>query len=465
MREAFAERNGERSNLQPDTAKWFCRNGGATVLAVAVLSACIAGIVGYFQWDWIKDPDESVVVTLRNLGLLAAALPTITLAIWRTSVADDQAASARIQADIAHSRLLDERYQQAVSLLGSKLPATRAGSVFALARLAHEYPDQYLSQTVKLLCAFAQSPPAYSGGEDDQDTERSTPEPYRHDVAAAVRKATELARKLPELNRNSSSVDNPPCRLKLDRAKMARLELDEINLSNADLSSADLENANLRDANLNGTTLTEGKLKNAILDWADLRGADLTDADLDGAYLTRADLDGANLTRATLVKANLRNANLKQADLRQADLKQANLEGADLERANLSCQVELSEEALSEEDIPFADGTGAKLFKAILRNACLDGANLRGADLTNADLDGAKLRGADLTDASLRGAYLRRADLTAATLVEANLRASKLRESDLSGANLQGASLDEADLTGADLTGASVDGAVGLTNS
>ena len=58
----------------------------------------------------------------------------------------------------------------------------------------------------------------------------------------------------------------------------------------------------------------------------------------------------------------------------------------------------------------------AKLMRANLSQALLEGADLRGADLSFANMRGASLRGADLKGSKLYGTDLRDADLSGAQL-------------------------------------------------
>ena len=99
---------------------------------------------------------------------------------------------------------------------------------------------------------------------------------------------------------------------------------------------------------------------------------------------------------------------------------------------------------------------GAKLFKAELQGADLEGAKLQGADLTEAQLQGANLAGAQLQGAVLWEAKLQGANLAGAQLKTANLEGA-LEGVELSGAQLQGAILLKAQLQYTDLSGAKLD--------
>ena len=120
---------------------------GMAPLAILALAAVI--VVSVFFWDETED--------IRNVGLVVAAVIALPVAIWRSRVAERQA-------DTAHRDLLDGRFQHAVEMLGSSLPAIRVTGMNALRRLAAEYPDSYGGRVEELFDALRQFPV-----EDDHD--------------------------------------------------------------------------------------------------------------------------------------------------------------------------------------------------------------------------------------------------------------------------------------------------------
>ena len=99
------------------------------------------------------------------------------------------------------------------------------------------------------------------------------------------------------------------------------------------------------------------------------------------------------------------------------------------------------------------DVDGWENMKANFSNQDLSYANLSGAYLHGADFSGANLRYAYLCGAYLRNADLSRADLSDAHLCGANLRNADLRGADLCDANLSGADIRGANLSNANLLG------------
>lgn len=97
----------------------------------------------------------------------------------------------------------------------------------------------------------------------------------------------------------------------------------------------------------------------------------------------------------------------------------------------------------SNQDLSYANLSGA-----YLHGADFSGANLRYAYLCGAYLRNADLSRADLSDAHLCGANLRNADLRGADLCDANLSGTDIRGADIGGADIRGANLSNADLSG-----------------
>ena len=121
------------------SVSWFWRwrgyivGGGAIICAVAVavaLPRLFAFEVNY--WSWLAG-DDSGSATISNVALVLAGAIALSLAVWRARVASRQA-------DTAQQGLLDERYQKGAEMLGSQVNAVRLGGIYALERLARDYP-------------------------------------------------------------------------------------------------------------------------------------------------------------------------------------------------------------------------------------------------------------------------------------------------------------------------------------
>ena len=243
-------------------------------LTLIVLVAVLA--LSFLFWDWLRG-DESGSTTIRNLGLVLAAIVALPLAIWRSKVAERQADTAQRQSETAQRGLLNERYQKGAEMLGSQVLAVRLGGIYALARLAREHPADYHTQIMSLLCAFARNPPP-AGKEDAKVREdvQAVMTTVRERSAAEIEKI-KLERKLREDIQAVMTAVGKRGKAQIEREKQEnyRLDLSGANLKRAVFADANLEGALLAGANLKGATLTIARLKIADLQGADLAGANL----------------------------------------------------------------------------------------------------------------------------------------------------------------------------------------------
>ncbi len=304
-------------------------------LLVAIAAVPLVAIATtVYCWDWLQGAGESNSATLRNIGLIIAALIALPLALWRSWV-------AQRQADTAQQSLVNERYQRGAEMLGNSNLSVRLGGIYALQSLAGEHPELYHIQIMRLFCAFVRQT---TESEEDTGTEPI----IREDIQAVMDAIGFRGKKGISLEKNARWEE--------------RFQID--------LSAADLRKYNLRGMNLAG----------AILGKTNLSGAKLTDAKLHGAYLLDADMSGAILFHATLSKSSLLNAKLPHADLSYANLKCARLGGANLSDAtlykadltgaylldaNLSGVKLVVEDMSSGEKIPATGLTQAEFDKAV----------------------------------------------------------------------------------------------------
>jgi uncharacterized protein YjbI with pentapeptide repeats len=292
--------------------------------------------------DWI-----AILVTALP-GL--AALIAVGFTYATVKATENQVQIARQGQSTAQQGQITDRYNAAITNLGSRSIDVRLGGIYALQRLMEDSPrDQ--STVIAVLCAFVRD-------RAPSDIKPQKPVPPPADIQAAL---TVVGTRRTANDGRTTVVD-------FDHAQLASTQLSGAQLSAANFRLADLTSATLTRAHLTGAVLSDTDLMGA-----DLSGADLFHASLTGADLTGAVLDSANLRDAQLLAANLTSAELGDAILTDAGLFYANLTGADLASANLT----------------HADLTHANLTHADLTHACLTGAHLAGAHFTGADLTGA----------------------------------------------------------------------------
>ena len=322
---------GRMKWLTSGTAKFT-----AGVLVLLVLMVLIA-ILLWNSWLHPASTEEtSNSETLRNVGLLIGGVVALVFAIWRASVAERQAAAAQGQANVARDNLLNDRYQLGAEMLGSSILSVRLGGIYALQQLAHEYPEQYHIQIVRLFCAFARNPTDKEEDEDWRYAEKAfpgrNPPTLREDVQAVIAALGSRS----EIGRS------------LEEAQRLRLDFHGASLQGADLRRGTFDGANFHYANLI---------------YADLSSANLKRAEFFHSILCRAGFGGANMEGVHLVDVNL-----SWADLQRATCKEANVSG-DLSHVRLDG----------------AEFSCARFGYADLSNAVLRGTNLTGATFSTAE--------------------------------------------------------------------------------
>lgn len=254
--------------VRPASAWGGFRWGAALALIALLLAAIGLSIWTWFPeaWGWLSEKNsgesvESNSTTLRNAGLVVAGIIALGFAVWRGYIAHKQASTAQ-------QSLLNERYQKGAEMLGSETISVRLGGIYALQRLAEEYPKQYYIQVMKLMCSFVRLPP--------------------------------------ELGENSFGVV-------ISTESLSDLR-DDIQYALEAIVKCRQKGFHLEDENPRWN-LTFAKLRGAILTGANLSKFDLSGADLRSAYLMGANLDLANLQSTDLCKAYLNNATFNNANL------------------------------------------------------------------------------------------------------------------------------------------------------
>ena len=292
----------------------------------AMLSDCLNSV-----WDWLSTTEsdgtanrESGSTTIRNLGLVIAAVVALPLAVWRSKIAERQAF-------IAQQDLLNGRYQTGAEMLGSDVLSVRLGGSFALDRLADENPEQYHLQVMQLFCAFIRHPSGNAGNAAAPITEEaSTPDAWfdegyqegtltsgqqprvREDVQAIMDLLRKRSDKPITLEEKSGYM--PDLRgAYLQHAILARTKLDRAVFAGADLSYARLTGTSLQNAILRDT-----KLFGAMLSEANLSGATLAGADVSGAVLKNTNLSGTRFSDPNSGKT-ARGLTQEQLDVAHAD--------------------------------------------------------------------------------------------------------------------------------------------------
>ena len=283
-------------------------------VALIVLTLAIGVILSWVYWEDLRGGQDSLSTTIRNLGLVIGGVIAILLAMWRSKVAERQAA-------ISQQGLSNERYQKGAEMLGNAALSVRLGGIYALQRLAEEQPDKYHLLVMNLLCAFARVPTSDGGNKvrfQIQDGQEEENTPVRPDVQEAMQAIGLRSALGISLERAEKDFH-----LYLREAVLRGVQLREANLAKAWLTKADLSGAILPYADLSCARLRRVSLAGARLRYANLSNAWLWGADLSGAILQHANLSGADMcgrnARSSRYREPVRGLTQAQLDSARAD--------------------------------------------------------------------------------------------------------------------------------------------------
>ena len=247
------------------------------------------------QRDWVPIGALAVASLPGVAALIAVALTSQSIQQTNTQIQQtiSQLVQTNLQLQINEQGQITDRYNAAVTNLGSKSIDVRLGGVYALQRIMNDSPrDEHT--IVQVLCAFIRN---------------ATPATH-----SPTKSATDLLAALDVVG--TRPVTNH------DRAK------------GCDLRYADLAGANLDGADLARTNLTCANLDRASLIGANLRGADLHYTRFKSARLRTTHFAGA-----TAYYTDFRNADLRRSYLQFVDLVTSVVfDGADLQYSHWSAR-------------------------------------------------------------------------------------------------------------------------------
>ena len=245
-------------------------------LSIEIAATGIGLLILY--WDSLNG-GESASTTIRNVGLILAALVAFPIALWRGIVADNQSVAAQSQANAAQQSLRNERYQRGAEMLGNEVLAVRLGGIYALQRLAQEYPEEYHVQIMRLFCAFARNPTEDEEYDAKLDAEAVRFPRTREDVQEVLRAISK---------RNWSDVE-------LESIEKFYLDLRGANLQEILISGGNLYGAYFWGANLSGAGIEHVDLSYVTFLKADLSRVTFSDVDLFKSEFDESDLTDAEL--------------------------------------------------------------------------------------------------------------------------------------------------------------------------
>ena len=334
------------SSKRKDPGAWFDVILAIVASLVVILPIAIWGWA--CVWSWISDGDSNSG-TIRNVGLLVAALIAMRLAIWRSRVAQRQVTQTQNQVTTARLGLLNERYQKGAEMLGSENPTVRLGGIYALQRLAAEDPEGYNIQVMQMFCAFLRS------------NTRSRTESARNETV--ISGATIESKAYSEMDHDIQAIliaigTRSASQIAVESNAEYRLDLQGVKLFGERLITKDKLNfrrAHFHDADLSGFTLFEPDMASSFFIRTTLKGAALPGANLQAsvwqdADLRDAEIDGADLSGSLFWGVDFHRASLSNADISAAKFASSNNPSRNLTQSQLDLAI------ADPNDPPFLEG-------------------------------------------------------------------------------------------------------------
>ena len=338
---------------------------GFWIDVVLILAGLSVLLPVFFVWgwsssiDWITD-GESNSGTIRNVGLVVAAVIAMRLAMWRSRVAERQAGTAQ-------SGLLNERYQKGAEMLGSEILSVRLGGIYALQRLAEDHPEEYHVQIMRLFCAFTRHPtqdnsvvlsPAYFEAtrihEDWQFNLRLDVQAIME--AIAKRRASTIAHeKTDRFITDFRSAD-------LRQLLLEDMHLSDLYIIDADLSGASFSLCEIYDVEFSGANLSPARFAGAHIENVNWEGCSMIGVSFNDASCgPSVGLIYNDLTSASFVNANLTGVRFCESDLSEAKFFGANLSNTRFSRngmlvARNLTQAQLDQAVADPDNPPILDG-------------------------------------------------------------------------------------------------------------
>lgn len=391
-----------------------------TIAAIALGVGAILIVVG---WNWLQESPQNAETnsaTIRNIGLIVAALASGLLVMWRNVLATREADAAQRQVEIAErnaevtlsqTRLTRELAEQQHESGQRQAELVREQFETARAQAQQQYEMGQRQAEIAREQAEQQAEVARRLAEQQVELVRPQAEAAR-EQAAAMKQQAETAREQAGALREQVET----ARAAAERAQQDILE-DRYRQGTESLSN---ESATMR---MNGIDELyrlaleapepfPSQIIDRLCDFvrhSEVRDADArtTPEDIERAVKAAANIYQTlrQLDQATTVKLDFSQAALNRASLWEIDFSGATFEEAEFWGVQLSDAI-LVDAYLVEADLTGALFMGTNLAGANLGFSTAYLANFRRADLTGASLRSVGLAGADFTDAVLAGANL-----------------------------------------------------------
>ncbi len=248
------------------------------LIAITVIFAISLTVI-FFALSSIKELSIQEKIQYRNQALTTTAIIFLASAamfnayyaarraqaMHKNAIAAEKNLEIGIQnAKLNQDRLVAERFMAAIAQLGHEKIETRTGAIYALERVAQDFPNEHWT-IMEILTAFVRENAPIQSMQQVQQLEyvpavytsrrRSGARPSRphsdqnlHEESPKLR--TDIQAALAVIGRRNSLEDPKDQKLDLRNTDIRRADLLGVNLQQADLRGSDLSGADLRGADL-----------------------------------------------------------------------------------------------------------------------------------------------------------------------------------------------------------------------
>ncbi len=204
------------------------------------------------------------------------------------------------QIDIQIDQRVDDRFNSAISLLGSSETSARTGAIYALYELAIE-EEKYRSQIAQILCSHIRS----------KTNEKKYKKTHSERPSNEIQTTIDLLFKEEGLyEQDFARVDGFP-EANLSHAYLMGANFINTECQNANFTIAQCQNANFMGAQCQGANFIDAQCRRANFIDAQCQGADFMGVQCQGANFENSEFQGVNF-----ILANFENTKCQEANFR-----------------------------------------------------------------------------------------------------------------------------------------------------
>ncbi len=336
------------------------------VLTIIIYYACI--LIPDIS-HWVLNSYKEI--KLRDAG--AGVIAIIGLILFFIRLTKQQK-----QIDIQITQRVDDRFNLAISLLGSSETSARTGAIYALYELAIE-EEKYRSQIAQILCSHIRS----------KTNEKKYKKTHSERPSNEIQTTIDLLFKEKEeglYTQYFARVDGFP-KANLSHAYLMGADFTDAWCRGADFTDAQCQGAIFMNARCQKADFLVAQCQNAVFINAQCQGASFSDAWCQGADFMSAECQGAGFSDAWCQGADFMSAECQGAGFMSAECQGAGFSNAKFDQPlDIQMEGEISDKAIKaiEDAQPYLDNYWyEKMQKIIKENKGKDPKKVNAKTLTS----------------------------------------------------------------------------------